>query len=105
MLTGRVVSAAEAERWGAVNYLAEAGGGLDRAVELARTVARNAPLSNYAVVNGLQRIHDSGYDEGLFFETMIASLTQATPEAIERMRAFVEKRAGRIAAPDVAGGA
>lgn len=99
MLTGRTFGAAEAERIGAVNYLAEAGAGFDRAMELARRIASNAPLSNYVTVNALQRIHDSGYDEGLFFESMIATLTQATPEAVEGMRAFVEKRAARLAAP------
>jgi hypothetical protein len=72
---------------------------LAKAMELARAIAGNAPLSNYAAINALQRIHDSGYDEGMFFESMIASLTQSTPEAIDRMRAFVEKRAARVAAP------
>lgn len=99
MLTGRVLDAREAERIGIVNYLAEKNGALDMAMELARKIAGNAPLSNYAIINALQRIHDSGHDEGLFFESMIASLTQSTPEAIDRMRAFVEKRAARVAAP------
>lgn len=101
MLTGRVLDVAEGERRGAVTYLAAAGEGLNRAKELASRIAGNAPLSNYATINALQRIHDSGYDEGLFFETMIASLTQSTPEAIERMRAFVEKRAARLEVPEV----
>lgn len=99
MLTGRVLSADEAERAGIVNYLVPADDLFDKAMELAVKSTENAELSNYAVINGLQRIHDSGYDEGLFFESMIASLTQSTPEAIERMRAFVEKRAGRVEKP------
>lgn len=105
MLTGRVLDVGEGERRGVVNYLAEPGGGMGKAIELARKIAGNAPLSNYVTINGLQRIHDSGYDEGLFFETMIASLTQSTPEAIERMRAFVEKRAARLDIPPAKGGA
>jgi len=100
MLTGRTMGAEEAERLGAVNYLTPAGGSLDKAVEIGRRIAQNAPLSNYATINALQRIHDSGYDEGLFFESMIATLTTTTPEAVERMRAFVEKRAGKVAPPD-----
>ncbi|MEX0957114.1 MAG: crotonase/enoyl-CoA hydratase family protein [Rhizobiaceae bacterium] len=99
MLTGRTYQARDVERFGAVNYIAEAGLGFDKAMELALTIAGNAPLSNYVTINALQRIHDSGYDEGLFFETMIASLTQTTPEAVERMRAFVEKRAERLNIP------
>lgn len=99
MLTGRTVGAEEAERIGAVNYLAPAAGAPDKALELARRIAANAPLSNYATINALQRIHDSGYDEGLFFESMIATLTSTTPEALDRMRAFVEKRAAKVAPP------
>jgi (methylthio)acryloyl-CoA hydratase len=99
MLTGRVLDVNEAERYGVVSYLAPKEEGFAKALELATAIAGNAPLSNYATINALQRIHDSGYDEGLFFESMIASLTQSTPEAIERMRAFVEKRVARVAAP------
>jgi enoyl-CoA hydratase/carnithine racemase len=105
MLTGRAFDAREAERYGIVNYLAGEGGGFDKAMELAQAIAGNAPLSNYATINALQRIHDSGYDEGLFFESMIATLTQMTPDAAERMRAFVEKRADRLKVPGAAGGA
>ncbi len=100
MLTGRTMNATDAERIGAVNYLAGTDEGLGKAVSLARRIAQNPPLSNYATVNALQRIHDSGYDEGLFFESMIATLTSTTPEALERMRAFVEKRAAKVAAPE-----
>jgi (methylthio)acryloyl-CoA hydratase len=99
MLTGRVLSTEEAERRGIVSYVTEKGGAFEKAMELARIVAGNAPLSNYAVTNGLQRIHDSGYDEGLFFESMIAALTQTTPEAVDRLRAFVEKRAAALNIP------
>lgn len=100
MLTGRVLDAQEAEQAGVVNYLTAQGSAFDKAFDLAERAAKNAPLSNYAMINALQRIHDSGYDEGLFFESMIASLTQTTPEAIEGMRAFVEKRAARVTKPE-----
>ncbi len=99
MLTGRAIDAGEAERIGAANYLADEGTGPARAMELAGKIAGNAPFSNYATINALQRIHDSGYDEGLFFESMVATLSQLTPEALEGMRAFVEKRAERLSAP------
>jgi len=99
MLTGRVLSAEEAERIAVVTYLAEPGKALDKAMELAGRIAENAPLSNYTTINALQRVHDSGYDEGLFFESMMATLTQTTPEAIERLQAFIEKRAKPLDIP------
>ncbi|POF30903.1 crotonase/enoyl-CoA hydratase family protein [Roseibium marinum] len=99
MLTGRVLSAEEAERCAVVTYVTEPGKSFDKAMELAEKIAGNASLSNYITINGLQRIHDSGYDEGLFFESMVASLTQNTPEAIERLQAFVQKKAKRLDIP------
>jgi len=99
MLTGRVLSAEEAERCAIVTYVTDPGETFDKAMELAEKIAGNAQLSNYITINGLQRIHDSGYDEGLFFESMVASLTQNTPEAIERLQAFIEKKAKRLDIP------
>lgn len=99
MLTGRVLNAEEAERCALVTYVTEPGAALEKALELAGQVAGNAPLSNYMTINGLQRIHDSGYDEGLFFESMMASLTQTTPEAMERLQAFLDKKAKRLDIP------
>lgn len=99
MLTGRVVTPAEAEAWGAVQYRAPAGGALDKAHALAARMAENAPLSNYAVLNALPRIQDMSSEDGLFTESIMASLTTTTPEAQERLRAFLEKRAKRLDIP------
>lgn len=44
-LTGRMMDAEEAERWGLVNRLTEKGGALDGARALAAEIASNAPLS------------------------------------------------------------
>lgn len=99
MLTGRVLDAEEAERCDIVTYVTEPGGAVEKATELAKRASANAPLSNYAIINALPRIRDSGYDEGLFFESMIAAFTQSTPEAHARLRAFLDKRAARVAAP------
>ncbi len=97
MLTGRVLDAAEAERCDIVTYVTGAGSAVEKATELARKAASNAPLSNYAIINALPRINEVGHDEGLFFESMIAAFTQTTPEARERLKAFLEKKAARVA--------
>lgn len=99
MLTGRVLSAAEAERAGFVQYLVPPGAALDKAKELARRIAGNAPLSNFAITNALPRIQDLSHDDGLFLEALMAAMTQTAPEARERLRAFLEKRAERIVRP------
>lgn len=99
MLTGRTVSAEDMERWGGVSYVVPEGLSLDRAIDLARRTAENAELSNYAILNALPRIRDMSSEDGLFVESLMSALTTATPEAEERLRAFLEKRAGKVTAP------
>jgi enoyl-CoA hydratase/carnithine racemase len=99
MLTGRVLSAEEAERIGIVTYLTPKGDALDKAMALARQTITNAPMSNYAIINAIPRIVETGYDEGMFFESMIAAFAQSTPEATDRLRDFLEKRAAPLARP------
>jgi len=96
MLTGRVATPEEAERWNLVQYLTAKGGALEKATELAKAAAGNAPFSNYAVINALPRIQQMASDDGLFVESFIASFSATTPEAQERQRAFLEKRAARL---------
>jgi len=102
MLTGRSIDAADAERWNLVQYVVPAGGAVDKALALAQTAAGNAELSNYAVINALPRIGEMSRDDGLFVESFIATFTSASPEAEARLQAFLDKRAGKVAAPGAA---
>ncbi len=104
MLTGRTLSAAAAERANFVQYLVDAGTALAKAKELAARIAENPPVSNFAITNALPRMQDLSHDDGMFFEALVAALTQTTPEAMERMRAFLEKRAARLAVPGTGDG-
>ncbi|MFK5980251.1 MAG: crotonase/enoyl-CoA hydratase family protein [Rhizobiaceae bacterium] len=99
MMTGRVASSSEAERWNLVQYVVEDGKGLEKAKELAEIAASNAELSNYAIINALPRIQDMASEDGLFVESMMASFTATSPEAEERLTAFLEKRATRLKIP------
>ena len=99
MLTGRSVDAETAEAWNLVQYVVPEGEALDRAIELAEKAATNAEISNYAVINALPRIQDMASDDGLFVESFIASFTATSPEAEERLNAFLAKKAGKVAKP------
>jgi enoyl-CoA hydratase/carnithine racemase len=99
MLTGRVLDAQDGERCNLVQYVVEAGTALAKAKELARSAAANAPLSNYAIINALPRIQDMAQDDGLFVESLMAAFTQTSPEANERLKAFLDKRSAKVAAP------
>ncbi|MCA0955051.1 crotonase/enoyl-CoA hydratase family protein [Mameliella alba] len=99
MLTGRSVTATDMERWGGVSYVVPDGTALTRAREIAHRMAQNAEFTNYAILNALPRIADMSSDNGLFTEAMVASLATMTPEAKQRLRDFLEKRAAKVQAP------
>ena len=99
MLTGRTLSAAKAEQLNLIQYVVAPGQALSEAKALAARIASNAPLSNYAITQALPRIQDLSHDDGLFFESLMAAFTQTSPDAIERLRAFLDKRAERLAKP------
>jgi (methylthio)acryloyl-CoA hydratase len=96
MLTGRVYDAQEGLAAGLVQYVVPEGEGFAKAYELAQRIAQNAPLSNYAVMHALPRIADQSQSDGLFTESLMAAVAESTPEAKERLRAFLEKRAGKV---------
>ncbi len=99
MLTGRVLDAEEGERCNLAQYVVAAGGAVAKAKELAEIAAGNASLSNYAIINALPRIQDMAQDDGLFVESLVAAFTQTSPEASQRLKAFLDKRAAKVAAP------
>jgi (methylthio)acryloyl-CoA hydratase len=90
MLTGRTHDAEAGLQLGLAHYVVDNGTGLAFAMQLAATVASNAPMSNYAVINGIHHISDMGHAEGLFAETMVASMTGA--DASQRITSFFEGR-------------
>lgn len=96
MLTGRVINAQDGERIGLAQYLVPHGQAFDKAFELAVRIARNAPLTNYALTHVLPRIADQPADQGFMTEAMMAAIAQSAPEAKERVRAFVEGRADKV---------
>lgn len=99
MLTGRTVKASDMERWGGVSYVTADGNGLGKAMELAARAAENTEMANYAILNALPRIQDMSSEDGLFLESIMASLTSTSKEAEERLRAFLEKRVAKVKAP------
>jgi enoyl-CoA hydratase/carnithine racemase len=96
MLTGRVFDADEGQAFGVSNYRVRDGEGLSKALQLAVKIASNAPLSNYAITQALPRIADLSASDGLFVESLMASIAQGDEAAKERVRAFLEKRAAKV---------
>jgi enoyl-CoA hydratase/carnithine racemase len=96
MLTGRVYDADEGERYGLVQYRVADGEGLVKGIALARKMAGNAPMSAFAVMHALPRIAEQSPGEGLFTEALMAAAASNTPEAQDRLRAFLDGRAGKV---------
>lgn len=96
MLTGRVLDADEGHRAGLSHYRAASGAGMAQALELARKIAGNAPLSNFAVIQALPRIAGMSRDDGLFVESLVAAIAQGDPAAKQRMQAFLAGKANKV---------
>lgn len=96
MLTGRKYNSEEGLRLGLAHYAVEAGESLALAIKLAGKISRNAPLSNYLMVQSIARINNMSQNDGLYTESLAAALSQATPDAEEGLRAFLEKRAPKF---------
>ncbi|MCC2635138.1 crotonase/enoyl-CoA hydratase family protein [Ramlibacter sp.] len=96
MLTGRVYQAAEGERVGFAQYLVPKGEAFAKALELAKRVAQNAPLTNYALMHALPRIAEQPADQGFLTEALMAAIAQSAPEAKQRVRDFLEGRAAKV---------
>jgi enoyl-CoA hydratase/carnithine racemase len=102
MLTGRVLDAEEGQRRGLSSYLVPEGQGFAKACELAARIASNAALSNFAVTQALPRIASLSQSDGQFVEALMAAIAQSDESAKERVRAFLEKRAGKVGQPQSA---
>jgi (methylthio)acryloyl-CoA hydratase len=96
MLTGRVYNAQDGERAGFAQYLVPAGHASAKALELAKRIAENAPMTNYALMHALPRIAEQPADQGFLTEALMAAIAQSAPEAKQRVRDFLEGRAAKV---------
>jgi enoyl-CoA hydratase len=92
ILTGKLVSAVEAERWGLVNRIAPEETYLTEALNLAETIAKMPPLAVRLAKESVQAAFELGLSNGLRLETKNAALLFSSEDQKEGMKAFVEKR-------------
>jgi enoyl-CoA hydratase len=91
-LTGDFMLAERAAELGLVNRLAEPGGALEAALELAGTIAANGPLALAATKRIL--VESADWPEAEFFarQETIAAPVRDSEDAREGATAFAEKR-------------
>jgi enoyl-CoA hydratase len=89
MLTGRMVSAEEADRRGLVSELVEPGKLLDRAIEIASGIAELAPLGVQLTKRAVQVNTDAaGLESAIELENRNQVLSHATEEAAARQKSW-----------------
>ena len=91
-LTGDPIDAERARELGLVNRLAEPGGALDAALELAGELVGNGPLALTASKEIVSRALDWTEDEAWEKQGAIAGPVMASEDAREGATAFAEKR-------------
>jgi enoyl-CoA hydratase len=92
LLTGRILDAEEALRWGLVTHVVPEGEGLAKGLEIAETIAGNGPLS---VAASKASAIETGWlpeDEARKIEGRYAAQVTRSNDAKEGMKAFIEKR-------------
>ena len=96
MLTGRVLNAEEGQQIGVSTYLTEPGKGLEKAMELAKGIASNAEMTNYAVMHMLPRIADQNIQDGLATESLMAAVAQTDPATRRLLAEFLDQKKNKV---------
>lgn len=96
MLTGRVYDADEGQAFGISHYKVAKGEGEALGLSLAKKVAENAPLTNFAILNALPHIANMSAEEGLFTEALMAGVAQTSDDSFRLLDDFLEKRAEHL---------
>ena len=81
-------TAEEAKAYRLVNHVTEAGGALDKARELARTICANAPLSVMFTKSVIDRGMDMPLAEGMAAEGDVSFMLYFTQDRNEGLAAF-----------------
>jgi enoyl-CoA hydratase len=92
ILTGRVLSAAEAERIGLVNEVVPAGAALERAMAIGEEIAERGPLAVREAKRLIDLSTETDIDTGLAAELDASDRVFASDDLLEGVRSFFEKR-------------
>ena len=92
VLTGKFISAEEAQKAGLINRVVPDEVYLDEALKLASEVAAMSPIALRLAKESVLKSFETGLQEGLYFERKNFYLTFSSEDQKEGMNAFVEKR-------------
>jgi enoyl-CoA hydratase/carnithine racemase len=92
VLTGDIITAAEAERLGLVNKVVPKDQLEEATLELAKKLADKSPLALQIGKEGIYGMQDLPYDQALDYLGELFAALCATEDAEEGVKAFLEKR-------------
>ncbi len=96
VLTGKLINAEEALKYGLVNKVVPVESYLKEAIKLAGQVAIMSPVAVRLAKESVNRAYETHLDEGLHFERKNFYLLFASEDQKEGMQAFIEKRDPRF---------
>jgi len=92
VLTGEPITARQAQQAGLVSELTQPELAVERALQVAASIARKAPLAVRLAKEALLKAGDTDLATGLRFERHAFTLLAGTVDRDEGIRAFQEKR-------------
>lgn len=96
LLTGRHLAAAEAKEIGLIGYVVPDGTALDKALEIAETIANNGPVAVQAILKTIRDSEGLHEEEAFRIDAELGAAVFKSADAKEGPRAFAEKRAPRF---------
>ncbi len=92
LLTGELIDAALAQRFGFLNYVVPQEELMPKAMKIAKRIAANGPIAVQAVRDSARAVNGVSESEAFKIETSFASPILDTKDAVEGPKAFMEKR-------------
>jgi enoyl-CoA hydratase len=92
VLTGKFITADEAQKAGLINRVVPEEVYLDEALKLAKEIAQLSPVAVRLAKESVLKAFETGLQEGLYFERKNFYMCFASEDQKEGMKAFVEKR-------------
>ncbi|MFL1591866.1 crotonase/enoyl-CoA hydratase family protein [Rhodococcus ruber] len=96
LLTGRHITAPEAKEIGLIGHVVPDGQALDKALEIAGTIAANGPLAVRAILKTIRDTEGLHEEEAFEIDAKLGAEVFKSADAKEGPRAFAEKRAPKF---------
>lgn len=95
-LTGRMMTAEDAERAGLVSRIVPSNALMTEVLKVAKKIAAFSKPATMMVKEAVNKAFESSLAEGLHFERRLFHATFGTPDQKEGMNAFIEKREAKF---------